>query len=256
MALEQTIADLVSAANNLTSSVNGKMGEIDQAVDAAVAGIPAAVRKNMGRTVYLDQSAGSDSNDGTSPSKAFATMSKVGSETPAGSTVFVQLVSDYEFSEAEKVAFVATQVQIGRYGTTRKKLKFSYTISDGYYICAGFVASRNCSFNFLDLDIELPDVPAESGGIRQFACLISTQTTGDVPTPLSLRFANSSMTAPGGAENPFSIAPGAGMVILSTLNFSVTQAWVNAGKAFQKMDASMMVKAQMIHDSDAFIPQA
>tara|TARA_Y100000782_G_scaffold3033_1_gene3488 strand:- start:472 stop:1314 length:843 start_codon:yes stop_codon:yes gene_type:complete len=65
MSLETTIADLVSAANNLTSSVNGKMNEIDQKVDQATEAVPSTIRDLASQSFYIDAVGGDDSNDGT-----------------------------------------------------------------------------------------------------------------------------------------------------------------------------------------------
>ncbi|WP_372373272.1 hypothetical protein ACDI10_16530 [Vreelandella venusta] len=68
MSLENQIANLVSAANNLTSEVAGKMRQIDNKVDAATQAVPNTIRKLSEQTVCVDAVEGDDSNDGLSAS--------------------------------------------------------------------------------------------------------------------------------------------------------------------------------------------
>ncbi|EGR2744171.1 hypothetical protein MYC06_004700 [Vibrio parahaemolyticus] len=60
MSLEQQIAALVDASNNLTGAVNSKLGEIDAAVAAAVKAIP-----DLSRIFYVDAVSGNDNALGT-----------------------------------------------------------------------------------------------------------------------------------------------------------------------------------------------
>ncbi|MGM0985421.1 MAG: hypothetical protein ACQEXI_00325 [Pseudomonadota bacterium] len=62
MSLEQTIADLVAASNNLTGSVNSKMNEIDQKVDQAVGSVPDTVKGIMSLEFFVDPVNGDDSS--------------------------------------------------------------------------------------------------------------------------------------------------------------------------------------------------
>ncbi len=68
MSLEQTIADLVAASNNLTGIINGKVEEIDQKVDQATSSVPQKVSSMSFQTFFIDAVSGDDSNDGTSVS--------------------------------------------------------------------------------------------------------------------------------------------------------------------------------------------
>ena len=61
MSLEQQIGALVKASENLTGAVNGKIGEIDKAVEKAVKAIP-----NLSKTFYVDAINGNDSGLGDS----------------------------------------------------------------------------------------------------------------------------------------------------------------------------------------------
>lgn len=76
MSLETQIAALVTAANNLTAAVNGKMTEIDQKVDDAVVSVPGTVKSYLENRIsyYVDSVNGNDANDGLSWAKAKRTL--------------------------------------------------------------------------------------------------------------------------------------------------------------------------------------
>jgi len=91
MALEQTIADLVSAANNLTGAVNGKMNEIDQKVDEATASVPNEIQRMSDQLFYVDALDGDDNNDGTSTSSPLKSISALNSRAVNGGRVRILL---------------------------------------------------------------------------------------------------------------------------------------------------------------------
>ncbi len=68
MSLEQQVTALVEASNNLTNTVNNKIGEIDQKVDDATSSVPDKIREEMSKRVYVNAVNGSDSNQGTQSS--------------------------------------------------------------------------------------------------------------------------------------------------------------------------------------------
>ncbi|HGK6498957.1 TPA: hypothetical protein ACJ5BH_005717 [Pseudomonas aeruginosa] len=91
MSLEAQIAGLVTAANNLTNSVNGKMAAIDQKVQAATGAVPAEINKRMSMTLYVDAIAGNDSNSGESWVLAKKTLPWAVAAVPRGSQVSIYL---------------------------------------------------------------------------------------------------------------------------------------------------------------------
>lgn len=93
MSLETQIAALVTAANNLTSSVNGKMGQIDDKVDAAVASVPAEIVARMARVQYVDYVGGDDANTGNSLGQAKRTIKAAIDSSPRGALLTVYLKS-------------------------------------------------------------------------------------------------------------------------------------------------------------------
>jgi len=92
MGLESAITALVEATKNLTSEVAGKMAGINQAVDAAVKSVPAAVKAGMSLYLYVDAVAGSDANDGKTFGKAFKTVKAAIDSAPEGAFVYLNLV--------------------------------------------------------------------------------------------------------------------------------------------------------------------
>ncbi|HGM5026213.1 TPA: hypothetical protein ACKPXH_003955 [Pseudomonas aeruginosa] len=90
MSLETQIAALVAAANSLTATISGKMGAIDDKVDAAVAVVPATIRAEMTKTLYVDP-AGSDANSGTSWAAAKRTIRDAINSMPRGSSLLIYL---------------------------------------------------------------------------------------------------------------------------------------------------------------------
>lgn len=81
----QEIGELIESVNDLTQTVAGKMGEIDQKVDEATASVPTTI-KNMSVGYYhVDCHNGDDSNDGLSSVKAFRNISAIlGKLMPGG----------------------------------------------------------------------------------------------------------------------------------------------------------------------------
>lgn len=88
MSLENQIANLVGAANNLTSEVAGKMRQIDNKVDAATLAVPNTIRKYSEQRFYIDAIDGDDSNDG-SPGAPLKTIAAVRGRTINGSRVMI-----------------------------------------------------------------------------------------------------------------------------------------------------------------------
>lgn len=76
MSLEAQITALVTAANELTGAVNGKMADINQKVNDAVASVPGSVKSYLETrtSYYLDSVNGNDANDGRSWATAKRTL--------------------------------------------------------------------------------------------------------------------------------------------------------------------------------------
>ncbi|MEL0625031.1 hypothetical protein V6238_18305 [Marinomonas arenicola] len=80
MALEEQVSALVSAANNLTETVNSKIGEIDKKVDDSIeelnSAFPVKYQEYSQRVHYVDCVAGNDKNSGLTKSQAFKTLAQ------------------------------------------------------------------------------------------------------------------------------------------------------------------------------------
>lgn len=70
----QETAALIESVNNMTATVAGKMGEIDQKVDEATASVPSTIKNMSNQTFYVDCNNGNDSNDGLSIGNAKKTI--------------------------------------------------------------------------------------------------------------------------------------------------------------------------------------
>lgn len=96
MALEDQVADLVAASNNLTSEVNGKISQIDQKVNQATSEVTEKIRQQFDVTFYVDAESGSDSNDGLTSSRPLATINSAvsSSRSPSGARIRVEMLGD------------------------------------------------------------------------------------------------------------------------------------------------------------------
>lgn len=92
MSLESTVAALVTAANNLTNEVSGKISEINAKVKLATDAVPALVRGMSNQAFYVDAVDGLDTNDGTF-AKPFKTAYAVQSRMVSGSQIAVYFKS-------------------------------------------------------------------------------------------------------------------------------------------------------------------
>lgn len=257
MSLENQVAALVSAANNLTSQVAGKMSEIDQKVDTALQAVPNEVLKQLGKTIFIDQLNGNDSNDGSSD-RPIKTFSRAAALSASGSSVYIRLMRDYTFVPGERANFDGVKVLIGRLGENAPKIKFSSLLdTTGQYLEGqNFYALRDTSFTFIDVDLELPDLK-ENGVKGARTCVISNNSFGDLPLPLGIGLANVTITVPGGANNPFALVRGNCMVFVQTVGVTVPSDWVDAGGfATQFSGSADRVSARVVHTGNSLFPGA
>lgn len=100
MSLENQIAALVTASNNLTDAVNGKVSEINQKVNDAVAIVPATVIASMAKILYIDPLNGLDTNDGSTQAKAKKTLRNTIDSVPSGgyAYIFVKPTGDLDLT--------------------------------------------------------------------------------------------------------------------------------------------------------------
>lgn len=84
MSLENQIANLVGAANNLTSEVAGKMRQIDNKVDAATQAVPEAIKSATYTRLFVNGTTGSDANDGLHSSRPKKSIENAVKAVPDG----------------------------------------------------------------------------------------------------------------------------------------------------------------------------
>ena len=256
MSLMDEMKNVVDTGRELFSTVSGKMKAIDDKVDAAVEGVPAEILNKMGRTVYVDQINGSDSNSGKSSSSPFKTFQRVGDTTPAGAAVEIRLMGNYEFTSEDVARFTGAQVFIrSNDPDVDSRIKFYGEIKSGYYSASGFTVYRNTLLNFFRIIIELPDIPAGTGVTGDGSAIIKTHSVADVPSPLFLRFAQVEFAVPNAENNPFVICPGSGPVSISSNTVTAPQAWINKGGIMNRLPSSdQIVTAKLITEQTALIP--
>lgn len=91
MSLETQIAALVTAANNLTGAVSNKIASIDQKVAAATEQVPATVRAEVSKILYVDSAAGLDTNTGLTTDKPLKTIGAAINKVMSGGTAEIRL---------------------------------------------------------------------------------------------------------------------------------------------------------------------
>ncbi|MCG9780420.1 hypothetical protein [Photobacterium damselae] len=84
MSLEQQVANLVQASNNLTKAVNDKISEIDAKVNQATSAVPATVKALFDQTLYVNETTGNSANDGLSDAKPLKYLEDAIYKVPAG----------------------------------------------------------------------------------------------------------------------------------------------------------------------------
>lgn len=166
MSLEQTIADLVAASNNLTGSVNNKMNEIDQKVDQATQAVPDTIRSLSEQVFYIDGEVGDDENNDGSFYSPFKTVWRTFDEAIDGSKIVVYLREGQTFlcsgSNAKRAASGYWSFQ--RWGNTGgigkpvirhvNEYRESYNMNRGAFMAidVGVVYVENVDFEVVNAD--------------------------------------------------------------------------------------------------------
>lgn len=256
MSLETQIAALIEASNSLTNAVAEKMGVIDQELQLAIDGVPAAIVRNMGRVWHLDQVDGDDANDGRTSLTPVRNLRKIANDTPAGAAVEIRVKGTYQM-ETSDAAFTGAQLLIRSYGDYKGKLKFTGYVHEptNEYAAYGFIVYRNTSFNFYDIDIELPDVPTGTRGIGNRRALIETHTAADIPNPLSIRMGNVSIIVPDSANNPYTLTTGRCLTLLHVAGVSAPREWLDNAGLFDNVGIiNNSLMASFIYNNSSLLP--
>ena len=156
------------ASQALAQEVAGKMGEIDSALDAAELQVGVFTTQSQTDIVsmsygkfYVDQAAGSDSNDGKSGSP-LQSIGEAMRRTCNGGYCSVYLKNDYTFSSVESGRNVNLYIrnETGREVTLSFDV-YKYVPADiEYRACYGIRFYGLCSFNIYGIEIKLPDYSA------------------------------------------------------------------------------------------------
>ncbi|MGL4869922.1 MAG: hypothetical protein ACRC48_06880 [Aeromonas veronii] len=215
MSLESQVAALVEATNKLTNTVSNKISdinntvanklkEVDAAVSKVAADIQATIRGELRKVVFVDQIAGSDSNDGKSKAKAFATLSKAANACLPGGVLEIQIVGDYTYSDTDAVpSFYAASVMIRSYDLNNKgRIKFSYMYNALYpdqFFMRSFTVYHSATIEFYGINLELPDVPPEHGSGFRYphgAAVVRTNSSSLVAIDLTVRLSQVEVIVP------------------------------------------------------------
>ncbi|MDJ0827756.1 MAG: hypothetical protein QNJ16_19895 [Rhodobacter sp.] len=105
MSLETDLSNAVSALNDTAEAYNGKIGDINARVDAAVASVPGV----MGRNIYINAVTGDDANPGTMASPVQSISGAAGLMASGG---FYEINLQTDVVLDERVAFRASGVAI------------------------------------------------------------------------------------------------------------------------------------------------
>ena len=125
MSLESQITALVSAANNLTSQVAGKLGEIDDRVDSVSAEFAEAIRNNGGKELFVDQQAGNDNSSGGSWESPLKSLGEVTRRMIPGGAYKVWLRNDYYIKDGKEL-YGPTNAHIWICGSGNPRLVVSW----------------------------------------------------------------------------------------------------------------------------------
>lgn len=166
MSLESQIAALVSAANNLTSNVAGKMSEIDQKVNAAVKAIPELYKEH-----YVSPN-GNNNNLGTK-SEPLATISEAANRIPVGGsgTIFCETGGAYLLNEQPSwwsfTNIDGKVITIQRYGNSSdanpilRMIAVRADANSNTMIAKGFAANGDAALFVANCTIETPVLEEE-----------------------------------------------------------------------------------------------
>ena len=180
----------ILALNNAASAYNSKKGQIDAAVNAAVAAIP-----QTKKTFYVNQLTGNNANSGTL-AEPLATLRQAFARTPWGGQCNVILTSDYTLSDLED----SDGINVSIVGKNQQKLRFTWVDdpqnpANVSYLNA-FRPRGLAVFRFHNLDIYLPDSPGKPITNPHLAGIIGN-VAQNLPSILVARFYQVNFFDPG-----------------------------------------------------------
>lgn len=143
MSLETQIASLVTASNNLTAAINGKITEINAKVKQATDSVPSVVRGLSRQVFYIDAIDGDDNNDGKTLARAFKTTAGAQAHAVNGSVVELRFRGGQVhyvdlFFELGRIVCTTTGIDTSADDSQRATLRPSPVLSsDGGYTVRG-----------------------------------------------------------------------------------------------------------------------
>lgn len=175
MSLEQQIANLVEASNNLTGSVNGKLDEIDNKVDEATSAVPDKIKSELDKIYYVDATSGSNSNDGLSSSKPMRDIKFAIDDAPKGSKIVVYLLGQQIYDLSLFVNLDNKLVFIISYGatwgdpTSRSTLR-SVQTGNSYYAGGQFRCGWAGELHVSEVNVETVSFTASKTDYQDYRC--------------------------------------------------------------------------------------
>ena len=158
MSLESVIAGLVSACNTLTAAVTSKIQVIDQKVAAATEQVPAAVRAEVVKVIYVDSAAGSNTNIGS----AAAPLRSIGAaidKVMTGGTAEIRLNRGQVYEVGEHLGGSNVDrkaIMFIPYGTASAMpiIRGVCAPSASGYVCNAFIGQTEVNIKFTECRIE------------------------------------------------------------------------------------------------------
>lgn len=171
MSLETQIAALVTAANNLTNSVNGKIAQIDAELASGLATLRSDMQKGWGTTtLYVSATSGSDAGAGTTAAP-FKTI-KAALDSVVGNVTLCLAPGSYYFSGT--IYLTGRNVMIYPYsGGSRDNITiYPSERVDGTVTAGVMFALNRSTLQLRGLTVDMSRVPTGVNGFsRTFATL-------------------------------------------------------------------------------------
>ncbi|ELA7323100.1 hypothetical protein Q9X98_004744 [Vibrio parahaemolyticus] len=210
MSLEQQVASLVEASNNLTGAVNKKIGEIDKKVNEATQSVPNTIRSMASVIFYVSNSGSDTDNDGTL-AKPFKTVQFAISQAMVGAMVFIYLEDNQEYiceSSVRNNLCNGKNIVLKAYGSSgvKPRMRFKMTQNpegsfNGAYVCNYFEGSV---FSITNDGVDWINDPIPEGGVAyssdSFGGVITRGSDYGGGIDITLRLANCNITT---GDHPF-----------------------------------------------------
>ena len=214
MSLEQQVANLVEASNNLTKSVDGKIQEIDAKIDEATQEIEDKFLELSQKSYWVDSLLGRDSNDGLSSAKPLKTLGKAYElcRTDSASLNKISIARDGEYTlPSDVTASVLTNKIIveatgGANRTYPDDLGVTVKISGNYVSC-----NTNHEFLYCNIKVESSTYGFLCGDgikVRTYKCKVIKASSvnnflANYHNPAGLNYATFQLTTFDGAGADF-----------------------------------------------------